>query len=204
LAIGAFYPAYNSFPPFFKNGKRMSQFTSSRLRVADLPQNRETAFSLAPDTAQMTAISQELDLLSLRKLRFEGQVVSEGKSDWRLEAELGATVVQPCVVTLAPVTTRIEVSVIRRFLAHLPEDTMEESEVELPEDETIEKLGSEIDLENVMIEALSFALPLYPRAEGAELSEAQFTEPGKKPMSDGDAHPFAELQALRDKLPKKG
>jgi hypothetical protein len=44
----------------------------------------------------------------VRKLRFIGTLEPEGAQDWRLTADLGATVVQPCVVTLAPVTTRLE------------------------------------------------------------------------------------------------
>ncbi|MDQ2088442.1 YceD family protein [Marimonas arenosa] len=178
----------------------MPQFSSTRLKVADLPQNRPTAFHLTPDRARMTEIAAALGLSELRKLRFEGEIASAGKTDWQLHARLGATVVQPCVVTLAPVTTRIEDEVTRRFVAHLPEEAMEGEEIEMPEDDSIEKLGVEIDLDAVMTEALALALPLYPRADGAALETVQFTEPGKAPMTDEDARPFAGLAALRDKL----
>jgi len=195
-----FYPAYNSFPPFFKNGKAMTASASSRLRVADLPQNRPTAFVLTPDAAQLLALAAELGIDGLRKLRFEGTLACEGATGWRLEAHLGATVVQPCIVTLASVTTRIEEPVIRRFLHELPDEAAAGDEVEMPADDSIEKLGPEIDLDAVLAEALALALPLYPRADGAALGAAQFTEPGKAPLSDEDARPFAGLKALRDKL----
>ena len=52
--------------------------------------------------------------------------------------------------------------------------------------------------------ALALALPLYPRAEGADLAQAQFAGPGVTPMTDEDARPFAGLKDLRDKLDKKG
>lgn len=182
----------------------MSDTNPNRLRVADLPQNRATRFVLTPQIEQLNAIAQELGLDGLRKLRFEGQITSEGKADWRLDARLGATVIQPCVVTLAPVTTRIEDSVTRRFLASLPDevdpDGEADGEIEMPEDETIDKLGNHIDLDAVMIEALALGLPQYPRAEGAHLQDAQFTEPGKAPMRDEDTRPFAGLKALRDSL----
>ena len=49
-------------------------------------------------------------------------------------------------------------------------------------------------------EALSLAIPLYPRAEDATLGEAVFTEPGKQAMTDEDAKPFAGLASLRESL----
>ena len=114
--------------------------------------------------------------------------------------QLGATVVQPCVVTLAPVVTRIEEPVGRSFVAGW--EPPQGDEVELPEDVDTEPLGTAIDLGAIMVEALALALPAWPRAEGADLDEAVFTEPGKAPMTDDDAKPFAGLAALRDKLSK--
>ncbi|WP_137700309.1 YceD family protein [Marimonas lutisalis] len=174
---------------------------ATRFRVSDLSQTSETTFALRPDADALAAIAAELGLDGLRKLSFTGTITADGRRDWRLDAHLGATVVQPCVVTLAPVTTRIEEDVHRRYLAHLPEDDAGE-EVEMPEDETINRLGDEIDVTEAMIEALALALPLYPRADGAELGEAVYTEPGKAPMRDEDARPFAGLASLRDKLEK--
>ena len=61
-----------------------------------------------PDAAARGALAEELGLLDLRKLRLSGRITPDGDSGWRLDATLGATVVQPCVVTLQPVTTRID------------------------------------------------------------------------------------------------
>ncbi|WP_322866094.1 DUF177 domain-containing protein [Aquicoccus sp. G2-2] len=172
----------------------------TRFRVVDLPQNRPVTFQLVPDSETLTALAADLGLLDLRKLSFSGELSAVGQTDWRLTAKLSATVVQSCVVTLSPVSTRIEEPVSRRFLSQLPEDASDETEIELPEDENIEKLGPEIDLTAVMAEALALALPLYPRAQNAALDDAVFTEPGKLALSDADLRPFASLKALRDKL----
>ena len=118
-----------------------------------------------------------------------------------MSADLGATVVQDCVVTLDPVTTRIDEPISRSYVADIPE--IEASEVEMPEDDTVEALPETLDLAQVMIEALSLALPPYPRIEGADLSVAVFSEPGVTPMSDDDAKPFAGLGALRESLENK-
>ena len=117
---------------------------------------------------------------------------------------MGASVVQPCVATLAPVTTRLDVPVERSYLSELEDNFDEGGEEEMPEDDTVEPLPSELLLSLVAEEALALAAPDYPRAEGADLDVTRFTEPGKEAMSDEDAKPFAALKALRDKLENKG
>ena len=78
----------------------------------------------------------------------------------------------------------------------------ESHEFEMPEDETVEQLPDVIDLAAVMTEALSLALPLYPRADGVEASEMVFTEPGKTALRDEDVKPFSGLSDLKEKLEK--
>jgi len=173
-----------------------------RLRVSMLDTQKPTAFEMAPAAAARKSIAAQLELLDLRKLRFAGEIRATGDADWMLEGKLGATVVQPCVVTLEPVTTRIDVRVMREFVEGLEQPVGEEEEIEISPDDNSEPLGSHIDLETVMIEALSLALPLYPRVDGAELTETNFAPEGIQPMSDEDTKPFAGLASLRDKLEK--
>lgn len=174
---------------------------SHTLRVADLTSNETTAFELTPTPDQCAAIAADIDVPALRKVRFTGSLSPMGKRDWKLTGHLGATVTQDCVVTLAPVTTRIEEDVARHWIAGLVVNPGGD-EVEMPEDVTQEPLGDSIDLGDVLVEALALALPLYPRAEGAELPAQNFTEPGVTPMTDEAARPFAGLADLRNKLAK--
>ena len=179
----------------------MTNLPRHQLRLADLPTRKRSAFLIEPDAAGRAALAEALDVLVLRKLRFEGALIPIGREDWRLEAHLGATVQQACVVTLEPVTTRIEEDVSRSYVARF--DIPEAAEIEMPEDDTTDPLPEEIDLVEVMTEALALALPAYPRADGAETGQAVFTEPGKAPMTDEDARPFAGLAALRESLENK-
>ena len=171
---------------------------STALRVADLPQNSPTAFEIVPDKEELAALAAELGVNALRKVRFTGEITAKGKRDWQLAGALGATAVQDCVVTLEPVTTRIEEKVALTYQAHI--ETPEGSEVEMPEDDSVEPLGSHIDPAEVMAEALALHIPAYPRKDGAELGEAVYAEPGVAPMRDEDAKPFAGLAALRGQL----
>ena len=159
---------------------------------------REREFALRPTAEERAALAESMAIRSVRKLSFAGRLLPEGATDLTLEASLGATVVQDCGVTGAPVVTRIDEPVLRRYLAKM--DSVEGDEDEMPEDDTAEPLPAEIDLNAVMAEALALALPLWPRAESVEPVDLTVTEPGKKPMTDEDARPFAGLAALRDQL----
>lgn len=165
------------------------------LRLADLSARKPTRFALEPDAATLNSLGASLDLLELRKLRFAGALHPSGGKDWRLEATLGATVVQSCSVTLTPVTTRLEETVTRRYLADWVEP--DASEVEMPEEDDVGPIPATLDLEALLAEELALALPLYPRADGVALGAAVFTEPGKAAMTDEDARPFAALGQLR-------
>ncbi|OWU82338.1 50S ribosomal protein L34 [Oceanicola sp. 22II-s10i] len=169
-------------------------------RVSELSTARPTAFELRPGPAELEALKLDLGLDGLRKLSFAGEIAPEGARGWRLTGRLGATVVQPCVVTLAPVTTRIEEDVERHFVPGVPALDELPEEMEMPEDDTVEPLGDRIDPAAVMAEALSLALPPYPRAEGVEATAQVFSGPGVAPMTDDDVKPFAGLKALKDKL----
>lgn len=175
---------------------------ATALRVASLSQSTPTPFSIIPDATELAALVETLGLVGLRKLRLEGTVRPLGTADWQLTAKLGATVVQSCVVTLDPVTTRVEADVFRVFLRDYEET--DEPEVEMPEDENAEPLGVWINLAAVMEEELALALPAYPRTqESAEPTTLRVTEPGKTPMTDEQARPFAGLADFKAQLEDK-
>ncbi len=155
-------------------------------------------FDLRPDDVARADMAKRLVLLGLRKLSFAGTIAPDGTRDLVLTATLGATVVQPCVVSGDPVTTRIDGPVVRRYLAEMEEPVGDE--VEMPEDDSAEPLPTTIDLAHVMEEALVLALPDWPRADGVDPVDVTVTEPGVAPMTDDDAKPFAGLKAFRDKL----
>lgn len=162
-----------------------------RLRVAHLNPNSANSFHLRPGEQPRLDIATELDLDGLTRLDFQGNVRGEGRDGWVLTAKLQARVTQPCVVSLKPVRTDIAEDVRIRFTPHMP--AVDNEEVEML-DETLEQLGSFIDLTAIMIEALSLALPQYPRAEGAQLATGA-QDADVEPASD-TRRPFAGLEGL--------
>ncbi|MEM6634801.1 MAG: DUF177 domain-containing protein [Pseudomonadota bacterium] len=173
-----------------------------RIAVDALPVDGNLPMDFKPDAAARAALAEFLGIPEIRKLRLAGELRPEGTRDWRFVGALGATVVQPCGVTLVPVVTRIDEPAERLFLADPPAPP-EGAEAPMPDDDSVEALGREIDLGAVLSEALALALPAFPRAPGAELGEAVFTEAGKAAMTDDDARPFAGLAALRAKIADK-
>lgn len=163
-----------------------------RLRVAHLNPRAATPFILRPDEETRAAIAEDLGLLRLTRLEFSGHVRAEGGEAWRLEGQLSARVVQPCVITLKPVKTDLSQPVQRHYSPHF--QSPEGEEIEMP-DETQEPLGQFIDLTEVMIEELTLSLPDYPRAPDAELPAE--SDDAEEPET---RRPFAGL----DKLLKGG
>lgn len=163
------------------------------MRVADLAQRTAVMFDLVLEQGDLTDLAADIGADAVRKLRFRGSLTPKGRQDWVLAADMGATVVQPCVVTLAPVSTRIDEAVTRTFTADMPDPS--EPEAEIP-DETLEPLGPVIDPGLVLAEALALALPLYPRAAGVTFSGQSFAEGGAE-LFDDKIRPFA---GLREKL----
>ncbi len=168
------------------------------LRVSKLVADAKTPFEIEADAAICSQLKEDLDLLGLKKLRFSGTIRAEGRKDWRLEGQLGATIIQPCIATLEPVTTRVEVKVMRIFQKGFTYS--EEEESEMTQDDSLEPLGAWIDPFAVMAEELSLALPQYPRKKEAAEVAMSVTEPGKIAMSDENAKPFAALGALKSQL----
>lgn len=164
------------------------------LRPSELAARKPTRLTLAPEAPVRAALAADLGILEIRKLSFKVELTPQGRHDWQLSAQLGATVVQECILTLAPVTTRLDLPITRRYLADMPEP--EGDEVEMPEDDTLEPLPEVIDLGDVMAEALALALPDYPRAEGASLAEGLGTPPGAEALTEDKLRPFANLAAL--------
>lgn len=165
-----------------------------RLRVAHLNPNAANPFLLRPSADTRAQIADQLDLQALPRLEFAGEIRAESGDGWRLDARLRARATQSCVVTTRPVRSDIEDEVTLRFTPHL--GTPEGEEVEMP-DETLEPLGTFIDLTAAMIEALSLALPPYPRAEGARLPDAAAPTDSPESEDQGDSRrPFAGLEKL--------
>jgi uncharacterized metal-binding protein YceD (DUF177 family) len=179
-----------------------SQPRPTRFRTGGLSPRKPTRFDHEAGAEERKALAADLGLLALRKLRLTGEITPVGRDEMVLNARLLAEADQPCIISLVPVRAVIDETVRRRFVTDLPEP--EGDEVEIPEDDTLEPMPEVIDLVEVAAEALALALPLYPRAPGAELGPTAIGPDGAAPLTDADLKPFAGLAALAGKLSPRG
>ncbi len=164
-------------------------------RVATLNGRKPQRFDIRPDAAALANLARVLGVTAVRRVVFAGEIQAARGRDFVLTADLSANIEQPCGITLAPVQTEIRETVIRRYVADLPEPDADE--IEMPEDDTTEPLPEVIDAGAVLAEALALAIPMYPRAPGAELAgETVFGPPGVAPLRSEDLRPFAGLAGL--------
>ena len=152
-------------------------------------------FDVAPTEAELRALADLFIADKLQNVRFNGALKSNSKDEIELLGHLDATIVQPCVVTLVPVTTVISTDVHRLFVKELPAN----SDIQFdPEDDTdLEPLGPVIDLGLIASEELALAVPEYPRAPGAALPKAL---QGGGDKTEKGVRPFDVLKSLRDRL----
>ncbi|MGB1235776.1 MAG: YceD family protein [Planktomarina sp.] len=173
----------------------------NHIRFDDLAKNRPYAFALGMDDLDVADMQAILGVRSIAKVRFEGDLVPLGKRGWRLNATLGATVVQNCVISGDPVTIRIDTDVERLFSPTAFEEFEAGSEYEMPEDaDSIDPQPEILILSDVIAEALTLELPDYPRAKNAQLGTSVFAAEDVTPMTDEAVRPFAGLAGLRDSL----
>jgi hypothetical protein len=106
------------------------------------------------------------------------------------------------VATLEPVSTRVETPVRRLYSPSVApvEDGAEFVVSDLDAEDEVEPLADRIDLGQAALEALSLALPAYPRKAGAAPVEASIAPPGAAPIAEAEVKPFAALAALRAKM----
>jgi len=173
----------------------------TRFRTGGLSPRKPTRFRFQPEAATLAALAEELGLLALHRLELVGEITPKSRDELELTATLKAVADQACIVTLAPVRAIIDEPVRRRYVAGLTDP--DGDEIEMPQDDSLEPMPEVIDLFSIAAEALALALPLYPRAPGAEFGAALGAPEGVAPLTDADLKPFAGLAGLSAQLKGK-
>ena len=179
---------------------------NSVVRLSEINQSKQFEFNLILSNKKISELVKRLDVLKIKKLSFLGTLSSLSLNEWKLKAELRATVKQRCVVSSEPVQTTINEKISRTF-SHLASQNTSEPDDDGTSpvifDDTLHELNDHIDLAEIIFEELTLILPLYPKIEGAKLGSYCVTEPGAKPLTEENIKPFAQLSELKDKLSNK-
>ena len=102
----------------------------------------------------------------------------------RLEAD----VVQSCVVTFEPVPAKIEAEFDRLFSRDVPEEALDEVEIDAEAELPEPLVDGRLDLGEILAEELSLALDPYPRSPEADLRLAELRyRPTRRGRRDASA-----------------
>lgn len=151
-----------------------------------------TVVELAPGQAERARIAGWSDVSAIPEFSGVVTVKRLSSTGFAYEAELTATVIQPCSVTLEPVSQKIALRFAREL--HLARSKRRGEPVDLApglgEDDLPEEVeNSRYNVAGPVLEEFSLAIDPYPRAEGAAFE----LQPAEKPPS-----PFAVLARLKD------
>jgi uncharacterized metal-binding protein YceD (DUF177 family) len=137
-------------------------------------------------------LARVLDIASCERLAVDYKIQPMRSGLYRLTGRILADVVQPCVITLEPVTQHIDeaLDIELRPTGMLPEAEEGEQDIlQAPDVEPIEDDAVNVGL--IVLEHLSTTIDPYPRLPGAELDSVAAS-------AGQGANPFAVLKKLKD------
>lgn len=146
-------------------------------------------YDIAASAEERAALAKRFDLLTLDRLEARVQLVPIAAGFYRLSAALEAELTQACVVTFAPVASRLSESFSLLYGAHDDQkDVLLDGESEIVE--PIE--GGMVDIGEAVAQQLSLALDPFPRAAEAP-AQCGAIVAGEQRLDS----PFAVLAKLR-------
>lgn len=162
-------------------------------RTADIP-DTGLSVSRSASPAERAAIAEVLEVISCEQMTADYVIRALGDGRYRMSGKVLARLTQPCVVTLEPISTRIEEAFEVQFWPAESLAEPQEAEVEVlsvPDIEPLER--ATIAAGRVIYELLSAALDPFPRKPGARF-EWEEADAAPEPGEEG---PFTALKKLK-------
>lgn len=143
---------------------------------------------------ELVEIARVLDVLSCESVTAEYVIRPIGRGHYRLKGEVSAQLTQACVVTLEPISQRLDAAFDVEFWPAGTLPVVGEEEVEVLASAEIEPIEhGRIDAGRIVFETLSASLDPYPRKPGVA-----FAGETTDSLEAGKESPFAALKTLKD------
>jgi len=170
------------------------------VEVGDIP-STGLVVRIEADEAERKALAARFGLISLESLKAEMEIKPWRKRGVAVSGHFTAAVTQTCVVSLEPLSARLDEDFQDYFLPEadlrrLISDAEITLDVNAADPDPLE--GDRIDAGELVAEHVSLAIDPYPRKEGAEFSPPEGVESTESPAEPAE-NPFAVLQKLRGK-----
>jgi len=148
----------------------------------------------AATAEELVEITRVLDVLSCDGVTADYVIRPIGQGRYRVKGEVSAQLTQSCVVTLEPISQRLEAAFDVEFWPSGTLPTVGDEEVEVMSVAEIEPIEhGRIEAGRIVFETLSAALDPYPRKPGAVFAGETTESP-----EAGKESPFAALKKLKD------
>ena len=161
------------------------------LRV--LRQTRKFKFQHKSNLLELAKLTQILNIEELKVFSFQGQFIQVNKNDYILSASFNATLIQLCIISLRPIKTKINHKINQCYSA---EEKVNKSKYISIDHDSVEKeqIKSEINVGDIMLEALSLEIPLYPKKKNLRFKGLTITDSEIKPLDQSLNNPFFSLK----------
>jgi uncharacterized metal-binding protein YceD (DUF177 family) len=162
-------------------------------------------FALAATADECAHLAERFGVDAVRRLEATVSVRPMKGGSVVVEGEAEAALTQQCVVTLAPVETRVTATFSLVYAEETGEDetaTVIDIDPDAPDlpDPIVDGM---VDVGEAVAEQIALGIDPFPRAEGAEFHAPDADEAGGREADrpgGGPGGPFADLAALKNKL----
>lgn len=170
------------------------------------------ALSISPDEEARKRLAQRLGLVSLDDLKADIVITRRpGEIAYHVEGHMTAGVTQSCIVTLEPVSSRIEddfdawfadpegaVSIARLRRERQSKSGYGEMPILSEQEDPEPIINGKIDLGELVTQYLSLSINPYPHAEGVTFEVRD--EGGQRAVPEVIRNPFAALKDWKSKI----
>ena len=161
-----------------------------------LRQKRKFRFYHTSSNQELSDLSKFLEVEALKTFSFKGHFIESNENDYLLEASFKATVIQLCVVTLRPVKTNIDHKFNRLF--SIVKQRTRAKRLSITHDAIDqEQILNDVNIGDIMLEALTLEIPLYPKIKGVNFEGLTVTDAGSKPLEPVLNNPFSSLKKMK-------
>ncbi len=143
---------------------------------------------------ELAALARATEIEACTSFRCKYEVSPAAGGRYLVRGRLNASVVQACIISLAPLETKIEEAIEAEFVPPHMLGSGEEGEQEILGGVSVEVLeGDELGIGRLLFEIFSASLDPFPKTEGAEFDWSDHATQAEQQ----EGGPFAGLSKLR-------
>ena len=166
------------------------------ISLFELKRARKINFYHNCSAEELSELALMLQVEKIKFFSFKGQITLTNKTTAMLRGSFSTRLIQSCVISLSPVRTKIEKAVTLNY--EISKFNKRQKSVSVsPNFDEPEQIYEEVNIGDVMLEALSLEIPLYPKKEGINFTGITITDTGIKPLELTRNNPFVSLKGLK-------